>query len=145
MHYSFLRLPFAQRIFNDAKVIPIAGFQEKPGILKAAFVEIAGALGMGEIVCIFPEGKLAGDGEIGEFKTGIERVVQRNPVPVVPMALRGLWGSFFSRAHGKPMKKPFQRVWSRISLQIGRALAPGQVSTRGLRNTIGQLMCTAPE
>ena len=145
MHYSFLGLPLAGRLFKDAKVIPIAGLKEKPGILRSAFGQIAEALSMGEIVCIFPEGELTGDGEMGEFKTGIERIVQRNPVPVVPMALGGLWGSFFSRANGKPMRRPFRRFWSKISLQIGRAVAPGQVSAQGLRDTIGQLMCSAPE
>jgi 1-acyl-sn-glycerol-3-phosphate acyltransferase len=70
MHHSFLGLPLADRLFKDARVIPIAGIKEKPGILKSAFTQIAEALSMGEIVCIFPEGKLTGDGEIGELMFG---------------------------------------------------------------------------
>lgn len=54
----------------------------------------------GEVVGIFPEGRLTDDGEIGVFKAGIERIIQRTPVPVVPMALRGPGGSFFSRRYG---------------------------------------------
>jgi 1-acyl-sn-glycerol-3-phosphate acyltransferase len=56
---------------------------------------VARYLEEGEVVGIFPEGRLSQDGEIGPFKTGIERIIQRTPAPVVPMALRGLWGSFF--------------------------------------------------
>jgi len=67
-------------------------------------------------VCIFPEGKLTADGEIDEFKAGVERILQDNPVPVIPMALGGLWGSFFSR---DPQKGVFRRFWSRIDLVAG--------------------------
>ena len=51
----------------------------------------------GEIVGIFPEGRLTRSGELNPFRPGIERIVAETPVPVVPMALHGLWGSFFSR------------------------------------------------
>ena len=143
MHSSFLGVPFAGRIFRDAKVIPIAGLRESRGILRAALLRISRELNDEEIVCIFPEGRLTEDGELGEFKGGIENIVTRNPVPVIPMALQGLWGSFFSRANGKPMSKPFRRVWSRITLNIGRAVPPDQVSALRLRNEVKELKCRA--
>jgi 1-acyl-sn-glycerol-3-phosphate acyltransferase len=140
MHYRYLKTPFTGRIFKNAKVIPISGERENPGILKAAFTKIADLLDKGEIVCIFPEGTITRDGNMGPFRRGIERIVKRTPVPVIPMALKGMWGSFFSKKHGKPMSRPFRRIWSRLSLIIGDAVHPGDVSAEGLRQCIGQLL-----
>src|SRR5262249_24497615 len=76
MHNSFLHLPFTGRFFRDVKVIPIAGMKEDPAILEAAFARISQELREGELVCIFPEGKLTTDGEMGPFRTGIERILK---------------------------------------------------------------------
>jgi len=65
--------------------------------LERAYQEIARELDEGNIIGIFPEGAITRDGEMLPFKKGIEKILERNPVPVVPIALRGMWGSFFSR------------------------------------------------
>ncbi|MGE0491641.1 MAG: MFS transporter [Vulcanimicrobiota bacterium] len=98
MWYAYFDVPVVKRLFRDARVIPIAPARKAPEILAAAFDRIAQELEEGQVVCIFPEGMLTLDGEVSEFKPGIERIVARTPAPVVPMALRGLWGSFFSKA-----------------------------------------------
>ena len=64
---------------------------------------------------------------MSEFKSGIERIVARSPVPVVPMALRGLWGSIFSRAPGSRLARIPRRLWSRIVLAVGDPVAPEDV------------------
>ena len=119
MHHGFLELPLTGRFFKDVKVIPIAGAKENKAIYDAAFTRIAAELAEGEIVCLFPEGKLTADGEIAPFRAGVERILAETPVPVIPMHLGGLWESFFSRH--KP-RKLFRRVWSRVRLDIGEAL-----------------------
>lgn len=139
MHYSFLEIPLTGRIFRDAKVIPIAGSRENPQILNSAFERISEELGKKEIVCIFPEGTVTRDGNLGPFRKGIEHIIKKTPVPVVPMALNGLWGSFFSRKYGKAMSKPFRRFWSRITLNIGNSVAPQEVSAEKLRMLVKQL------
>jgi 1-acyl-sn-glycerol-3-phosphate acyltransferase len=121
MHHAFLELPLTGRFFRDVKVIPIAGQKENKAIYDAAFTRIAAELRAGEIVCIFPEGKLTSDGEIAPFRAGIERILSETPVPVLPMHLSGLWRSFFSR-HAP--RRPFKRVWSRVRLDIGEPLPP---------------------
>jgi 1-acyl-sn-glycerol-3-phosphate acyltransferase len=121
MHHGFLELPLTGRFFRDVKVIPIAGAKENKAIYDAAFTRIAAELAEGELLCIFPEGKLTADGEIAPFRTGIERILAESPVPVIPMHLGGLWQSFFSRH--KP-KKLFRRVWSRVRLDVGDTLPP---------------------
>jgi hypothetical protein len=122
MYHGFMKLPFVGFFFRDAKVIPIAPAHEGPHVLEAAFDRIAEALSEGEIVVIFPEGKITSHGKLNVFRTGIERITARTPVPIVPMALRGMWGSFFSRKDGQALQKPFRRVWSKVELIIGEPL-----------------------
>ncbi|OLU32367.1 MFS transporter [Pseudomonas sp. PA27(2017)] len=116
MYYKIYNLPVLNFIFRTAGTVPIAGRSEDLLVFDAAFKRIGEYLRDGELVCIFPEGKLTADGEIDEFKAGVERILQDNPVPVIPMALGGLWGSFFSR---DPRKGLFRRFWSRIDLVAG--------------------------
>lgn len=139
MHYSFMKLPLLGWFFRTAGVIPIASAREDKAVMNAAFSEIAKALDAGHLVCIFPEGCITWDGEINPFKPGVERILARNPVPVVPMALRGLWGSFFSRKHGPAMRKPFTRVWSRIQLSVGSPLSPETANARLLQDRVTEL------
>ncbi|MDD0842579.1 MFS transporter [Pseudomonas sp. Gutcm_11s] len=119
MYYKIYNLPVLNFIFRTAGTVPIAGRSEDPEVFERAFARIAQYLAEGEVVCIFPEGKLTTSGDIDEFKAGVERILEANPVPVIPMALQGLWGSFFSRA---PHKGLFKRLWSRVNLVAGQPL-----------------------
>ena len=87
-------IPVLNFIFRTGRTIPICTEKEDPDVYEAAFVAIREGLAAGDLLCIFPEGRLTRDGAVGTFRKGIERIVQETPVPVVPMALRGLWGSF---------------------------------------------------
>lgn len=119
MYYKIYNLPVLNFIFRTAGAIPIAGRSEDINVFERAFERIGEYLRDGELVCIFPEGKLTGDGEIDEFKGGMTRILKENPVPVIPLALLGLWGSFFSR---DPQKGLFRRFWSRVTLVAGAPL-----------------------
>jgi len=101
MYYKIYRLPIVHYLFKLMGAIPIASTKEDAALLDSAYEEIAQALQNDELVCIFPEGGLSADGEIQPFKHGIEKILSRTPVPVVPMALRGLWGTWFSRFGGR--------------------------------------------
>ncbi len=103
MHHSFMKMPLARWFFKGARVIPIASAKESPTVLKAAMDSISEALANGEVVCIFPEGQITRDGNFNEFRAGIEHIVARNPAPVIPIALLGLAGSWFSRKEGRAM------------------------------------------
>jgi 1-acyl-sn-glycerol-3-phosphate acyltransferase len=141
MHYSFLKIPLTGRIFRDAKVIPIAGSKENPLILDAAYDRISQELSRGEIVCIFPEGQLTRDGRLNPFRHGIERIVERNPVPVIPMALRGMWGSLFSRdPRNFWAKLRYNKLWSQIRLVIGAPVPAHQVRAQLLQEIIGEML-----
>ncbi|HSD16699.1 MAG TPA: MFS transporter [Thermomonas sp.] len=102
MYYRIFNIPVMRWIFRTAKAIPIAGARENPELMQRAFDEVDAVLAEGELVCIFPEGALTRDGNIAPFKSGVERILQRaaargQDVPVVPIALRNMWGSMWSR------------------------------------------------
>ncbi|WP_036138383.1 MFS transporter [Luteibacter sp. 9135] len=129
MYHRIYDLPVLHFVFRTARAIPIAGRHEDEALLAAAFEAIDQALAEGEVVCIFPEGGLTKDGSIMPFRPGVEHILARRPVPVVPLALRGLWGSIFSRrdtALGRT-RLP-RRFWSRIEL-VGSVPTPAAQAT----------------
>lgn len=136
MYYKIFQLPVLNFIFRTAGAIPIAGRNEDAEIYEQAFKQIAAYLAEGELVCIFPEGKLTCDGEIDQFKGGLSRIIEQTPVPVIPMALQGLWGSFFSR---DPAKGFFHRLWSRVTLVAGAAIPVETAEPALLRERVSQL------
>ncbi|MDQ0649810.1 MFS transporter [Pseudomonas cedrina] len=138
MYYKIYRLPVLNFIFRTAGAIPIAGRNEDIQIYEKAFTRIAQYLKEGELVCIFPEGKLTTDGEMNEFRGGVTRILEETAVPVIPMALQGLWGSFFSR---DPNKGFLRRIWSRVVLVAGEPVdgptpARLQEVVSGLRGSV---------
>jgi hypothetical protein len=61
-------------------------------------------------------------------------------VPVVPLALRGLWGSFFSRKGGAAMTRPFRRApFARIGLVAAPAVAPELATPEALQAQVQAL------
>ncbi|MBC3304620.1 MFS transporter [Pseudomonas sp. SWRI18] len=138
MYYKIYRLPVLNFIFRTAGAIPIAGRNEDIQIYEKAFTRIAQYLKEGELVCIFPEGKLTADGEMNEFRGGVTRILEETAVPVIPMALQGLWGSFFSR---DPNKGFLRRIWSRVVLVAGEPV-DGPTPAR-LQEVVGLLRGSA--
>jgi len=136
MDHRIFRVPLLSFIFRTMRTIPIAPAREDAWMKDRAFAEAAEALAAGEIVGIFPEGKLTETGELGPFRPGVQQMIATTPVPVVPMALRGLWGSFFSRSsNGKAMRR-LRGIHSRIALVAAPPVPAGQVSLAGLQATV---------
>lgn len=133
------RLPVLHFIFRTGKAIPIVSQKEDLEAFENAFKEISLALDDGELVCIFPEGSLTKDGKIDKFRPGIEKIIKRNPVPVIPLALRGLWGSFFSHKDGKALSRSPKRFWSKIVLVGGKPVSPDMASANNLFNIVKAL------
>ena len=129
MYYRIFDIPVMRWIFRTAKAIPIAGARDDPALMQRAFDQIDQALAEGEIVGIFPEGALTKDGTIAPFKSGVERILARRAVPVVPMALRGMWTSMWSRRDGrlKRMRVP-RRFRAHVEVVAGPPIA-GDVAT----------------
>jgi 1-acyl-sn-glycerol-3-phosphate acyltransferase len=141
MDHTIFRIPVLSWLFRTARAIPIAPAREDMQVMSRAYVEIAQALHEGDLVCIFPEGKLTRDGDINEFKQGVARIIEQSPVPVIPMALRGLWGgSLLTYSKKNPFNRSFRRgPFSRLELAIGEPLAPETVTPALLQQKVSEL------
>jgi len=137
MDHRIFKIPLLNFIFREGRAIPIASAREDRPMLERAYEEVAKALADGELVGIFPEGSITKTGEIMPFKGGVSRILARTPVPVVPMAVRGLWHSFLSRKDGPAMSRLERcRIFRRIGLAVGEPLAPATVTPPLLRGRI---------
>lgn len=140
MDHRIFRTPVISFVFRHMRAIPIAPAKEDPAMMEAAFAEVARALAAGEIVGIFPEGRITDTGEFYPFRSGIQRIVGQTPVPVIPLALRGLWGSFFSRKDGPAMSRPLRRgLFSKIGLVAGAPVDPQMATPEHLQALVAEL------
>jgi len=136
MYWKLYNLPVLNFIARVAGCIPIAGRSEDMAVYEAAFKKIDEYLKNGELVCIFPEGRLTTDGELNSFQNGVTRILNENPVPVVPVALQGLWGSYFSR---DPKRGFFRRVLSPVNIVVGKPIVPEAATPRALHAAVAEL------
>ncbi|WP_296281931.1 MFS transporter [Pseudoxanthomonas sp.] len=140
MYYKIFNIPVMSWIFRTAKAIPIAGARENPELMQRAFEEIDEALAEGEIVGIFPEGALTKDGDIAAFKSGVEKILERRPVPVVPMALKGMWASMWSRRDSRlgRMRVP-RRFRAHVEVMAGEPMDGATVDADALEAKVRAL------
>jgi 1-acyl-sn-glycerol-3-phosphate acyltransferase len=136
MDARIFKIPVMSWLFRQVNAIPITSAKIDPEILDRALESVEKALKNDELVCIFPEGSLTRDGELGEFKPGIRRMLDKCPVPVIPVGLQGLWGSFFAR-NGKTLSQKLMglRPGRKLVANVGAPM-PADVGTDALRNQV---------
>ncbi|MEW9581002.1 MFS transporter [Paraburkholderia sp. DGU8] len=140
MDHQIFRSPLAGWVFRHAKAIPIAPAHQDAALLAQAYERCARALADGELICVFPEDKLTRTGEMNPFRHGVTEIVRRTPAPVIPMALRGLWGSVFSRAEDARWPRPVHKgVMSRLSLAVGEPIDPALATPEKLQQSVAEL------
>ena len=132
MYYKIFDIPLLRFFFKNMKAIPIAGAREDDALMDAAFDKVDEELAAGNIVCIFPEGAITRDGEVHRFRPGIEKIIARRPVPVIPVSLGRLWGSWFSRRKSGAIRKLPGRLFARVPITVGEAVAATDVTAAGL-------------
>ncbi len=144
MDHRIFKVSVLGWLFRLAKAIPIAPRAEDPVAYEAAFEAAAQVLRDGDLLGIFPEGGITQDGTLQEFKGGIMKILERQPAPVIPMALTNLWGSFFSRIErGGAMVRPFRRgMFNRLGLTIGAPIPAVVAQPEMLRQRVSQLLAT---
>jgi 1-acyl-sn-glycerol-3-phosphate acyltransferase len=147
MDHRIFATPVLGALFRLGKAVPIASQKEDPQAYERAFAEARRVLDEGDLLCIFPEGGLTRDGQLGEFKGGVMKILKTHPVPVVPLALSNLWGSYFSRAEqGAAMRKPFRRgLFSAVGLSAAAAVPAAMVTPEGLRDRVQALLDAAAD
>jgi 1-acyl-sn-glycerol-3-phosphate acyltransferase len=136
MESAIFKMPVVNIFARGMKAIPVASSKENREVMERAFVIVANELRDGNLVCIFPEGKLTSDGNMNIFRPGMMRIITETPVPVVPMALSGLWTSMFSRAE-KAIWRRLPRKWfSKITVSAGPPVAPELATPEALRERV---------
>lgn len=137
--------PWLNWLFRLVGAIPVESERQHPGSIRRALEEVGRALDGGEVVMLFPEGRLTPDGEVQRFRRGLELILWRHPVPVIPAALSGLWGSWTSHQGGRALTKPPRRFRARVALHFGHPVAPGEASRRGLETEVRALKAQADQ
>ena len=137
MYYKIFKIPFLSFFFRTVRAIPIAGGKEDPQMLEQAYAAIAKELAEGELIGLFPDGSLTSDGEMAEFRGGITRILERKAVPVIPMALSGLWRSVFAR--NRQSFRYLNRLFPRVRLAVGEAVAPQDATPESLHAVVLEL------
>jgi len=147
MDHRIFKTPVLGTLFRLAKAIPIAPRVEDPLAYEAAFEAAGQVLREGDLLAIFPEGNITQDGTLQPFKGGVVKILVRAQadgldVPVIPMALTHLWGSFFSRVeNGVAMVKPFRRgLFNRVGLNVGAPVAAAYATPECLRAQVARLL-----
>jgi 1-acyl-sn-glycerol-3-phosphate acyltransferase len=143
MDNAIFKAPLIRTLASGMKAIPITSAKENPLVFEQAFAAAAVALREGELVCIFPEGRLTADGEIAAFRPGLTRILAENPVPVIPMAIVGLWGSMFSRQYRKLWQRLPRKLWHRVIVNVGAVVEPDRAAPELLRDTVCGLYAVA--
>jgi hypothetical protein len=138
MYHRIYNIPLLNFIFKTGKAIPIAGRSEHPGILEAAYRRIHKVLEAGDVLGIFPEGRITEDGEIQPFKQGLDKIVAKEGVPVIPAALCNLWGSLFSRRDPLHKRRPY-KLWATIELRIGPPIPPEEATAARVESEVRRL------
>ncbi len=139
MDSSFMDNGLVRAVARGARVIPMPARGDDREQVGAALDRIADDLQDGRIVCLFPEGSITRDGRMQPFRSGVEEIVRRTPVPVIPVAISGMWGSYFSRRWGRPMSRPFRRIWSRVRITVGELVPPEEATAAVLAGLVAEL------
>ena len=139
MDHQIFRIPVLSFIFRAMRAIPIAPARVDAALKERAIGEAQAALAAGELVGIFPEGRLTTNGELSAFRPGVQQIVAAVPAPVVPMALSGLWGSLFSRAHPVRLLLKLNGVLAPIAFVVAPPLAPAAATPETLQAIVLEL------
>ncbi len=146
MDHRIFKTPVLGAIFKLARAIPVASARDDPAAYETAMKAAEQALRNGDILGIFPEGKITHDGSLGEFRPGLLKIRDQateagQSIPIIPIGLQNLWGSYFSRIDGKAMSKPFRRGLSkRVGVNIGMPIVAADVTTDQIRNAVSDLI-----
>ncbi|MGI5844551.1 MAG: 1-acyl-sn-glycerol-3-phosphate acyltransferase [Candidatus Xenobium sp.] len=140
MWHAYAEIPILRYLLRDARVIPIASSRQNPELVEQAFREVAESLAQGDLVCLFPEGRITTDGNLSRFRPGIERMARDSGAPVLPLALRGFWGSLFSRRPGRLRRRLCRPLRSSVELWAGRPIPSQEVTAERLQNEVATVL-----
>jgi 1-acyl-sn-glycerol-3-phosphate acyltransferase len=144
MESAIFKMPVVNMFARGMKAIPIASAKEDKSAMERAFELVAAELRDGNLVCIFPEGKLTADGNMNVFRPGMTRILNETPVPVIPFALSGLWTSMFSRAEKNSWRRLPRRLFAKIAVTIGEPVPPSLALPDHMHGIVQQMRGSVP-
>jgi 1-acyl-sn-glycerol-3-phosphate acyltransferase len=134
--HQYYYAPFMPFWLRQARLIPIATKRDRPDLMESALQEVSHALRKNEVIGLFPEGALSRTGQLRRFQPGLLRILKEDPVPVVAMSLKGLWGSPFSHSAPGLFKKWPRWKFRKVTLTIHAPLTQEFKDLRGLEELI---------
>lgn len=144
MESAIFAAPLINVLARGMKAVPIASAKEDREVYERAFATVAMELAAGQLVCIFPEGRLTSDGAIAPFRPGLMRILAQTPVPVVPLALSGLWGSLFSRRARSVWGRLPRKLLARVRIAAGTPVAAQDANPEMLHERVAGLCTDTP-
>jgi acyl-[acyl-carrier-protein]-phospholipid O-acyltransferase/long-chain-fatty-acid--[acyl-carrier-protein] ligase len=114
---EYYHKPILHWFLHALGCIPINARHSHPAV-RAAAEKIAA----GEIVCVFPEGRLERTGTLLRLHRGYELIARHANALVVPTWLDQLWGSIFSFQGGKFFRKLPKRIPYPVTIAFGKPL-----------------------
>jgi acyl-[acyl-carrier-protein]-phospholipid O-acyltransferase / long-chain-fatty-acid--[acyl-carrier-protein] ligase len=106
-----------------ARIMGVIPIWVSPKAVKSAIDAAREALNNGELVCIFPEGRISHSGQLQTFKPGVLEILKGADAAVVPVYLDELWGSIFSLRGGRLFWRWPELSARRVSIWFGSPLA----------------------
>ncbi len=135
-----LNIPRLNWLFRLMRIIPISSTEPTRKIVTS-LKEAKAALTAGDIVCIFPEEEISGNGNMRQFKPYLLHIVKNSNIPIIPLHIGGAWGSRFSNFHEKLMSTRAHHRKPQITLTFG-SKRPTDTSIKQLREIIQKLSVT---
>jgi acyl-[acyl-carrier-protein]-phospholipid O-acyltransferase/long-chain-fatty-acid--[acyl-carrier-protein] ligase len=120
-----------------AGCIPIDGASGPRALIKS-IKAARDALGRGELVCIFAEGRFTRTGIMLPFHRGFEQVVKNTTAPIIPVCLDQVWGSIFSLYGGRYFWKLPQEIPYHVTVAYGEPL-PNDTPAADVRQAVQKL------
>ncbi len=122
MHESYYRYRWLYPVMKWAGIIEVP--QAKPKQLRQLFQKTHAILRNGEILCVFPEGRITRNGLMASFKKGLGSMLPAGlDVPVLPVRIGMLWGSIFSNFYGRLKLRWPKEIPHPATVSIGKPVS----------------------
>ncbi|MBN1796111.1 MAG: MFS transporter [Sedimentisphaerales bacterium] len=139
MDRDFYNIGFLKPICALVRTIPISS-NDPPRRIVESIRQAKDALKAGQIVCIFAEGGMTRNGNMRQFKNGLEKIVAGTNCKIIPAYIGGMWQSTLSYYYGKPFAKLPKRMRRRVSVHFGEPL-PDDSNAQQVRLKVQELSC----
>jgi len=121
MHRAFFDLPIIGSFARVMGAIPVSA-EDSPKEKIRTLHRAADLAAAGRLVCIFAEGGISRSGALLPFMRGLEKIAKRAEVPIIPVALDGVYGSIFSFEGGKVFWKRPKQIPYPVDVRFGESL-----------------------